>query len=530
MHIRKITWVLVLVALSKLVSGQNSAPENWFNLDKKEDKVQGMSTEVAYKKLLINKKSTTIIVGVLDSGVDEDHEDLKNVMWINEDEIAGNGIDDDKNGYIDDIYGWNFLGGKDGKNVDKDSYEITRIFKVKNEKFKNMLESSMTDAEKEEYKEFLKIKAEFIEKSIQAKTMFEIMSKSKKNFEAIEEAIGKGENLTLNDLKNYNPSGTKENAIKMKLISFIESGITYSDLKKELLGTYDYYDKLANYAYNLDFDPRYIVGDNYNDQTEKYYGNNDVTGPDAAHGTHVAGIIAAQRDNYIGIKGVANNVKIMSVRCVPDGDERDKDVANAIIYAVDNGAKVINMSFGKAFPWSKKIVDDAVKYAESKDVLLVHGAGNDGKNIDENINYPNPNYQNENKKAQNWVEVGAYSWINNNKNKIANFSNYGKKNVDVFAPGVSIYSTTPGSNYESFDGTSMASPCTAGVAALIRSYYPDLTAVQVKKILLKSTVKIKGKVNLPGSEKMTKLSKISVTGGFVNAYKALKMADKMSKY
>lgn len=529
MHLRKITWGLVFIALSNLALGQNSAPENWFNLDKGEDKIQGLSTEKAYKKLLINKKSTTVIVGVLDSGVDEDHEDLKNVMWINEDEIPGNGIDDDKNGYIDDIYGWNFIGGKDGKNIEKDSYELTRVYKVKKEKFENMLESSMTEADKEEYKEFLKLKAEFLEKSIQAKTMFEILSKSKKNFETIEEGIGKGENISLNDLKNYKPASSKEAAILMKLINYVESGISYYDLKKELMGSYNYYDKLANYAYNLDFDPRYIVGDNYNDLTEKYYGNNDVTGPDASHGTHVAGIIAAQRDNFIGIKGVASNVKIMSVRCVPDGDERDKDVANAIIYAVDNGAKVINMSFGKAFPWNKKIVDDAVKYAESKDVLLVHGAGNDGKNIDININYPNPNYKSDGKRAQNWVEVGAHSWVNSKK-RIANFSNYGKKNVDVFAPGVSIYSTTPGSNYDSFDGTSMASPCTAGVAALIRSYYPDLTAAQVRKILIKSTIKVKGKVNLPGSDKMTKLSKISVSGGFVNAYKALKLADKMSKH
>ncbi|NUM31034.1 MAG: S8 family serine peptidase [Bacteroidetes bacterium] len=529
MQLKKFIWVPVFVAVSNMVSGQNAAPENWFNLDKGEDKIEGMSTEKAYKKLLVNKKAKPIIVGVLDSGVDEDHEDLKNIMWVNEDEIPGNNIDDDKNGYVDDIYGWNFIGGKDGKNVDKDSYELTRVYKVKDEKFRNMLESNMTDADKEEYKEFLKLKAEFLEKSIQAKTMFEVVSKTKTNFEIIENAIGKGENINTDDLKNYKPSNSKETAIINKLIGFMESGITYFDLKKEVMGMFDHYDKLANYAYNLNFDPRYIVGDDYNNQTEKYYGNNDVTGPDASHGTHVAGIIAAQRDNYIGIKGVANNVRIMSVRCVPDGDERDKDVANAIIYAVDNGAKVINMSFGKSFPWNKKIVDDAVKYAESKDVLLVHGAGNDGKDIDVNINYPNPNYNNENKRAQNWIEVGAYSWIKG-KNKIASFSNYGKKNVDVFAPGVSIYSTTPGSNYESFDGTSMASPCTAGVAALIRAYFPDLTASQVRNIIMKSTVKVKGKVNLPGSNKTTKLKKISVTGGFVNTYKALKLADKMSKY
>jgi subtilisin family serine protease len=214
---------------------------------------------------------------------------------------------------------------------------------------------------------------------------------------------------------------------------------------------------------------------------------------------------------------------------VPDGDERDKDIANSTRYAVDNGAKVINMSFGKAFPWNKTIVDEAVKYAESKDVLLVHGAGNESKDIDVNINYPNPNIAADNKRATNWLEVGASSWVKG-KGATANFSNFGKKNVDVFAPGVSIYSTIPGSKYASFDGTSMASPCTAGVAALIRSYFPDLTAAQVRTILMKSTTKVKKKVYLPGTQKSIKLKKISVTGGVVNAFKAVKLADKMSKF
>ena len=525
---KKLIWSLVLMAASSVAFGQ-SAPENWFNLDKKSNKVFGVSTEKAYNELLKNKKSVSVIVGVLDSGVDEDHEDLKNVMWINEDEIPGNGKDDDNNGYVDDIYGWNFIGGKDGKNVEYDSYELTRVYKKLMDKYENMAEATMTDEDKKGYQDFLELKVDFLQKSIQAKAMFEIYSKSLKRFEAIENGIGKGENFTIEDLKKYKPANSQEAATVEKFITYMGAGEKYSTIKASLKQAYDHFDKEANYGYNVNYDSRTIIGDDYNNDFEKSYGNNDVTGPDASHGTHVAGIIGAQRDNSLGVKGVANNVKIMSVRCVPDGDERDKDVANAIRYAVDNGALVINMSFGKAFPWNKKLVDDAVKYAESKDVLLVHGAGNDSKDIDLNINYPNPNYADNNKRASNWIEVGASSWVKG-KSRTATFSNFGKKNVDVFAPGVSIYSTIPGSKYASFDGTSMASPCTAGVAALIRSYFPDLTASQVRTILMKSTTKVKGKLYLPGTKKTTKLRKISVSGGIVNAYKAVKMADKMSKY
>jgi len=526
---KKLIWAIVFFASSNLAFGQSSAPENWFNKDNKTDNVLGMSTEQAYEKLLKSKTPVPVIVGVLDSGVDEDHEDLKNVMWINEDEVPGNGVDDDKNGYIDDIYGWNFIGGKDGRNVDRDSYELTRLFKALNTKYEGMSEATMTKEEKKGFQDFLKVKAEFLQLSVQAKSTFESLLKTKTRLDNMEEAIGKGENITVSDLKNYKPVNTTEGAMVERFIVYMEKGIKYSEMKAEFMGAYEHYDKEANYRYNVSFDPREIVGDNYSDQTEKYYGNNDVTGPDASHGTHVSGIIAAQRDNGLGIKGVANNVKIMSVRCVPDGDERDKDVANAIRYAVENGAKVINMSFGKAYPWNKTIVDDAIKYAESKDVLLVHGAGNDAKDLDKTVNYPNPYFSNTSARSPIWVEVGASSWVKG-KDKLGSFSNYGRTKVDVFAPGVSIYSTTPGSKYDSYDGTSMASPATAGVAALIRSYFPDLTASQVRTILMKSTTKVKGKVHYPGTTKSTKMKKLCVSKGIVNAYKAISMADKLSKF
>ena len=281
------------------------------------------------------------------------------------------------------------------------------------------------------------------------------------------------------------------------------------------------------------FDPRAeIVGDDYKNSYEKGYGNNDVEGPDAQHGTHVGGIVGAKRNNDIGMDGVADNVQLMSVRAVPDGDERDKDVANAIIYSVDNGAKVINMSFGKGFVYDKKAVDKAVKYAEKKGVLLVHAAGNSSLDTDVEDNYPNK-YCNDKRKRKpysNWIEVGALSW-KGAEDMPATFTNYGAKNVDVFAPGVDIYSTIPGSEYEPLSGTSMASPVTAGVAALVWSYYPELTVQELRKILVETSVKVDQEVNVPGSRGAKKMpfSEMSNTGGVVNAYNALKAAEALVK-
>jgi subtilisin family serine protease len=281
----------------------------------------------------------------------------------------------------------------------------------------------------------------------------------------------------------------------------------------------------VDYQYNLSFDPRPIVGDDYSNDKERLYGNADVTGPNADHGTHVAGIIGAVRDNAIGIKGIADHARIMVVRVVPDGDERDKDVANGIRYAVDNGARVINMSFGKGYKWDKEIVDEAVRYAMSKDVLLVHAAGNDGKDLEMESNYPTRVYADSNGMAGAWIEVGASGWVNDST-LVAPFSNYGKTKVDVFAPGESIYSTTPGSHYANHDGTSMASPVVAGLAALIREYYPKLTALQVKDIILRSVLKVDHPVivRVDGKPAKVMLSDISVSGGVVNAYQALQMA------
>jgi subtilisin family serine protease len=268
-----------------------------------------------------------------------------------------------------------------------------------------------------------------------------------------------------------------------------------------------------------------IVKDNEADINDRYYGNNDVMASTPYHGTHVAGIIAAARNNKIGMDGIADNVKVMMIRAVPDGDEHDKDIALAIRYAVDNGAKVVNMSFGKDFSPGKKWIDDAVQYAASKGVLLVHAAGNDGKDIDSADNFPNANLLSTKTRASNWITVGA-SGDDKAGGLTASFSNYGKNEVDVFAPGVKIYSTIPGGNtYGNAQGTSMASPVVAGTAAFLLSYFPDLTAEQLKYVIEKSTQAPVENVRKPGSDDLVSLGAISKTGGVINAYEAAKIAS-----
>ncbi len=512
---------------NSLGDSTNKAPVNWFNLDPYTDNVKGVSTEKAYQTLLKGKVSSTVIVAVLDSGVDVEHEDLKSKVWVNPDEIPNNGIDDDKNGYVDDINGWNFIGGKDGKNVEHDTYELTRQYKALKSQFENVNVNKLKGKKLKRYNQYKKLEEAFNKKSEEARVeLFNVML-IKNIYEPIQKtlksALGEKE-YNLENIKALEPKDDKVAEAQKTIQSLMDNGLPF-EILEHVMDNFGYYEARSKYHLNPDYDPRDIIGDDYSNAKEKYYGNNDVKGPDANHGTHVAGIIGADRNNELGMKGVADNIRIMAVRVVPDGDERDKDVANAIRYAVDNGASVINMSFGKGYVHNKKVVDKAIKYAQKKDVLLVHGAGNDGEDIDITPNFPNDRIGKRNKEVNNWIEVGAVSWKDGNE-AIADFSNYGDQNVDIFAPGVAVYSTVPDNKYEDNDGTSMASPVVAGVAALIRSYYPALTAAQVKEVLLNSTENIEGRVNLPGSEDTTTIKELCTSGGVVNVVKALELAAK----
>ena len=517
---------LAMLLMSQL--GNAQAPDNWFNKDKMSDDVQGVSTEKAYE-LLEGKSSTPVIVAIIDRGVDLEHEDLSDIIWVNEDEIAGNNKDDDNNGYVDDVNGWNFLGGPNGKNVNEETLEITRLYRYYTKKFGDADKKMLNKDQKEDYKRYMDIKKAFeskveeLEGSIErVKSYFGDLTKA---VEMMEE-----DGLEINE-ENIDklPEGTDEQkAMKEKMKYALNRGMDFDNLEETMNGAMDYYQNSLKYHYNPDHNPRPIIGDDYSNSYETGYGNSDAEGPDAGHGTHVAGIVGAIRGNDIGMDGVADNVKIMSIRAVPDGDEHDKDVANAIRYAVDNGASIINMSFGKGYAWDKKAVDEAVAYAVKNDVLLVHAAGNSAQNNDVSDNFPNDIYEKKflffKQKAKTWIEVGALSW-KDGEDMVAGFSNYGKEQVDIFAPGYQIYSTIPQSEYATFSGTSMASPTVAGVAALIRSYFPKLSAKKVKKILLKSAVTFDTDVKVPGMNGEKKSFKeLSATGGVVNAYEAVKMA------
>lgn len=503
---------------------EKKAPLSWHHLAKENSDFIGIESERAYSELLANKTPVKkVIVAIIDSGTDIEHEDLAENIWINDDEIGENGIDDDENGYVDDVHGWNFIGGKDGNNVNKDTYELTRIYVKLKDRFQGMNESNFSGAELDEYKYYQNTKAEFDQKRKEAKTNFENLQNVKNAIEGAKNIfnVSSIDSVSNKELKPKNNDSPYIQQAKNVIKYFRDLGVGESDIKE----AYDQFDKMYNYAYNPNFNPRYIVGDDYEDLENRYYGNNDVEGPRSDHGTHVAGIVGAIRNNDIGINGVAGNVSLMIVRTVPDGDERDKDVGNAIRYAVENGADIINMSFGKAYSPRKFYVDEALKFADENNVLVISAAGNSGENIDSTLNFPNKFYKGGGM-MQNYISVGASSWKGDSL-IAADFSNYGKR-VDLFAPGVDVYSTTPDNTYEAFDGTSMASPVVAGVAALIMSYYPNLTAQDVKNILLESTTPVLNTVYKPGTDIGVPFSTLSATGGIVNVYEALKLAEAKS--
>jgi len=514
-------YVLITLAILSMEAGAQKA--NWQNLDLKADSVFGISTEKAYRELLPRKKATTVVVAVIDGGIDTAHEDLKAVIWNNPKEKPGNGKDDDRNGYTDDVYGWNFIGGPKG-DVNYDNLELVRILRRDAPRFDSLTDSTVSAADRPKWETYKKMKAEYEQGLTNAKRTLQGIEGFKSVLDRVVEAIGK-DTPTIDDFKKYIPRDPGETQVVKIVTGQLEKDPDYIKFRDGELGeALKHFQVQADYQYNLSFDPRPIVGDDYSNSQQRNYGNTDVTGPNADHGTHVAGIIGAVRDNAIGIMGIADHVRIMVIRAVPDGDERDKDVANAIRYAADNGAKVVNMSFGKGYSWDKKAVDDAVKYALSKDVLLVHAAGNEGKDLEKGANYPTRVYE-DGSVADAWIEVGA-SGPDDDSTLVAPFSNYGKTKVDVFAPGVAIYSSTPGSHYANHDGTSMAAPVVTGLAALIREYYPKLTALQVKDIILRSVVKPNHTVTINGDSgpRQVQLSEISVTGGVVNTYEALKLA------
>lgn len=507
---------------------------NWYNGTK-----YGMSTDKAYAKLLADKKGQPVIVAVIDSGVDIEHEDLQGSIWVNTDEIPNNGIDDDKNGYIDDVNGWSFLGNPDGENVNHEQLEVTRLYAMYDAKYKGKSEADIPASEKATYANYVLYRDEVeTARSAASKSLerYATIEKRYMDADASLKAHFKGD-YTAKDVKSVLKDPALAEAAAL-IYPLKKAGGSIDDVKKSLQRGVDHFQGQLDYHYNTTFNARSIIGDDPANFNDRIYGNNNVEGPDAFHGTHVAGIIAATRGNGIGSDGVASNVLIMSVRAVPDGDERDKDVAMAIRYAVDNGAQIINGSFGKAYsPYQDEVIE-AIRYAESKGVLICHAAGNSSKDIGKETNFPSPKYPSMSSEFTNWIEVGASTRYKKAKidkkgmlvqnGLAASFSNYNSELVDVFAPGLEIYATTPDNNYAAIQGTSMASPMVAGVAALLKSYFPDLTMFQIRDIIFESVQKIDRDTPLPGDVNPVPFKDLSATGGIVNVYNAVLLAEERS--
>lgn len=498
----------------KIADLTTSEKNNWGHLDLVADTIPGMSVDKAYDEIIKNRKGTKTIVAVLDSGIDLNHEDLDDVLWTNTKEKAGNNKDDDGNGYIDDIHGYNFLGESYNEQL-----EYVRMLRL------NIGDAATLSKAK------AKLDAKYNE-ALQGKQQYEQILQAVKNADASVKTYLKKDTYTkedLADIKAADEAMQNNIAILNQMFSIKDS---IPEVLKELNDGIKYYTDQLNYNLNKDFNGRSPVGDDAYDISDVNYGNGNPKNrvDDESHGTHVAGIIAAERNNGKGVNGVANNVAIMSIRAVPNGDEYDKDIARGIRYAVDNGARVINGSFGKSFSPKAEWVYEAIKYAADNNVLFVHAAGNDGANLDDptNGNYPNDQINNGPEMTDNVITVGALN-PKYGSELVASYSNYGKINVDIFAPGTDIYSTYPNNEYEYSPGTSMAAPAVAGIAALVMSQYPSLSAAQVKKIILQSGLPIKTTVIL-GSDgrKSGSLNEISTSGKIANAYNSLVLASKVA--
>ena len=534
---KRIQGTVLMIACSMIGSASFSQkaeiPHGWHLMNQADSGYYGISMAQAYDFVKSKQlKSTPVVVAVIDSGIDTLHEDLRPVLWKNPKEIPGNGIDDDKNGYVDDVYGWNFLGNKDGRNVEKDSYESARFYHKYKAEFegKRLNADSLKGDQRNRYRMWKKAEKDIVGDAnpMQTKMMANLLKSMNIGDSLIRKELGK-EEYTCEDLAAFTPTAAAGKRVKVIMMDICERNenqeISNQQLLEELEGEVSKAEAATKAPRNFRNE---VVRDNYDDLNDRFYGNNNVmvSKSGALHGTHVSGIIAAARGNGVGMDGVADNVRIMSVRAVPDGDEHDKDIALAIRYAVDNGARVINMSFGKGLSPNKKWVDDAVRYADSKGVLLVHAAGNDARDVDTSWNFPTPVFQ-DSVQASNWVTVGASGPTNKDGGSLtASFSNYGRKQVDVFAPGVQIYSTVPGGNtYQNLQGTSMASPVVAGLAAFILEYYPKLSPAQVKFVIEQSSRVPADSVSQPGTENMVSLRDLSKSGGVINAFDAIKLAS-----
>ncbi|HET9504608.1 MAG TPA: S8 family peptidase [Hymenobacter sp.] len=520
-----------ITALGAQAQAQLTPAQRWQHLDQQADGVPGISADRAYRELLAGRTPTPVLVAVIDSGIDSVHTDLKSILWRNAREIAGNGKDDDKNGYADDVRGWSFLGGKDGRNVNTETLEQTRIYAQGRTRYEGKKREDFSKKEQGSFDLYETAKAGHLKARAEAEATGQRLQKLLADLSQTAETLRQGGGGAALDSAALRTAAQAQPAVpgatQLYALVHRQNVAGAEPLLARLRTAVESSKHKLETQLNPDFNARAVVGDNPNNLKQRDYGNADSQGPDAGHGTHCAGIIGAVRTNGVGMEGVADAVRIMSVRAVPDGDERDKDVANAIRYAVDNGAQIISMSFGKDYSPQKAAVDEAMRYADKKGVLLVHAAGNDSRDLDATPNNFPSNVYLDGQPIPNLITVGASSRFNT-ADLAAGFSNYGPQHVDVFAPGVAIYSTVPGGGYDLKSGTSMACPVVAGMAAVLKAYYPTLTAAQLKACILQSAVVNHTQVRKPGTKTLVDFATLSRTGGIANLFGAVQQAQQVA--
>jgi subtilisin family serine protease len=530
-------WLAGLCLLTTTAHAQLVPLPQWHHLDPTADHAMGISTARAYallRQLGRLPAAQPVLVAIIDGGIDTAHADLRQVLWHNPGEVPGNHRDDDHDGYVDDVYGWNFTGGPDGRNVFHNQKEETRLYQRLHPLYAGKTLTTAPRRRRAEFQLYQQVEKEYRPRTAAAAPDYQYFTQLLPKEEAHTAALKQALHVPVLDSALLHHPPTTDTALVRQATGY------YRQLRRRgqqpntdslLSGLRGYVGRLKDrldYAYNPDYDPQPLVADHPQDLRERHYGNPDVQASlrdhGTEHGTHCAGIIGADRTNSLGGQGVADQVRLLSVRCIPDGDERDKDVANAIRYAVDRGALVISMSFGKYFSPEKAEVDAAMRYADQHGVLLVHAAGNDNRNLDSVSQYPSGRFRN-GREIPNLLTIGA-SARTNDQHLAARFSNYGRQLVDVFAPGVDIQSTVPGSRYAPLSGTSMATPVVAGMAAVLKTYFPQLTPADLKRIIQASAAPVHIQVLLPGSrDKLVDFASLSRAGGVVNLYEAVRLAS-----
>lgn len=541
--------VLIVVAAGLLyghhakpaqTSEESSTQRQWYFSDPLADSVSGISLLKACD-VIEGRPAREVVVAVIDTGFDIEHPHLRNNLWINRGEIPGNGIDDDDNGYVDDVHGWNFLGGPEG-NVLIDNMEVTREYVRLLPRY-----GSRANSNGPEFEYWIEVKREFLEKRNSYEKKYnkyaDLLNGFREHYEVIGPFLTEGalSISILNDLQLADEELVAARDALVKFLDFYEKyyaekdiGVVVpyraEDFERQINDMLDSLRLWTEYFYNTDYDPRHRIDDDADRPRKVHYGNNEVweyDGPYGYHGTHVAGIIAGHSHADGVVRGVAEDVKLMLLRACSTGDERDKDIASALRYAADNGAQIINMSFGKFYSPRRKLVNRAIRYAGRKGLVMVHAAGNEYTNTDIRTVYPQP--KRARRSSKYWISVGATD-VSLNENLVAAFSNYGKETVDIFAPGVQIFSSMPGNSYKMANGTSMAAPVVSGVAALLLSHYPDLTAREVRDIIMESAFRPQSlEVLQPGSSIMINFNDLSSSGGIVNAYRAVQLAEQRTR-